>query len=172
MPVASLNFTLRGSPVPDLGDFMVVRTGGWVAQAIRLITHAPVNHAAVYVGTGSIVEAQPGGARVSRASNYPKAIWSHQALPMPVRLEIVKQALKLVHTPYNFVDIAAQAVVRVFGWKAPKWVLKRVSSSNQLQCAQLVDIAYERAGVQLFPDGRPEGLVSPGDLYKIIEAEK
>lgn len=158
--------------MPDLGEFMVVRTGGWVAAAIRVITHSPVNHAAVYVGRGFIVEAQPKGARVtSLKDHYAKAIWSHQALDVHTRLEIIKQALDLVGTPYNFLDIAAQALVRVFHWKAPKWALKRLSSPERLQCAQLVDVAYEKAGVVLFKDGRPEGLVSPGDLYKLIHPE-
>jgi hypothetical protein len=158
--------------MPEIGEFMVVRTGGWFAAAIRSITHSPVNHAALYVGSGLVVEAQPGGAKLTRASHYPKAIWSHQTLPVPTRQAIVHAALALVGTPYNFLDIAAQGLVRVLHWDAPKWALKRLSSTHALQCAQLVDCAYELAGVKLFADGRPEGMVSPGDLYDLIEAEK
>ena len=157
---------------PNLGEFMVVRTGGWVASAIRAITHSGVNHAALYVGHGQIIEAQPGGARLTRITAYPKAIWSHQDLSMPAREAVVKAALGLVKTPYNFLDIGAQALVRVFHWHAPSWALKRLSSPARLQCAQLVDVAYEKAGIRLFKDGRPGGLVSPGDLYDLIEAEK
>lgn len=155
--------------MPKPGDFMVTATGGWVAWAIRKITNSKVNHAAVYVDHGGlVVEAQPGGARLTKASKYKKAIWSNFNLNGDTRFHIVTNALSFVNTPYNFLDIAAQALVRVFDWHAPKWALKRLSSSKRLQCAQLVDLAYERAGVTLFKDGRPEGMVSPGDLYKLI----
>ena len=155
--------------VPRLGAFMVTETGGFVAWAIRKITKSPVNHAGVYVGHGFLVEAQPGGARVSLAARYPKAIWSTPPISVHTDLAIINAALDLVGTPYNFLDIAAQALVRVFHWKAPNWALKRISNPERLQCAQLVDIAYGKAGVELFSDGRPAGLISPGDLYQIIE---
>lgn len=157
--------------MPDLGAYMVTPTGGWVGWAIRQITHSTVNHAAVYVGNGLIVEAEPKGARIARAKNYPKAVWSTTPRPLHVQLAIVHQATDLIGTPYNFLDIAAQALVRVFHFKAPKWALKRISSATRLQCAQLVDIAYERAGVKLFEDGRPEGLVAPSDLLNLIQKD-
>lgn len=155
--------------MPELGDYMVTATGGWVGRMIRKITRSPVNHAAVYVGLGFLVEAQPGGARLGNVTDYPHAIWSTIHLGDIQRHNIAHDALTLVGTPYNFVDIAAQALVRVFGWNAPKWALRRLSSPKRLQCAQLVDLAYERAGVRLFPDGRPEGLVAPSDLYDLIQ---
>jgi uncharacterized protein YycO len=127
-----------------LGEFMVTKTDGWIGKVIRVLTKSPVNHAAIYIGKGFIVEAQPGGARITQ---------------------------DFVGTPYNFLDIGAQAIVRVFHWKAPKWALNRVSSPRTLQCAQLVDEVYMLAGVKLFKDGRPEGLVSPGDLYDLIEGK-
>lgn len=154
---------------PGLGEYMVTKTGGWFAWAIRKITKSPVNHAAVYIGRGFVVEAQPGGAKISKAANYPKAVWSKRTMTVHVRLEIIKASLDLVGTPYNFLDIAAQGIVRVFDWHAPKWALDRISDPRRLQCAQLVDVAYEKAGVTLFKDGRPEGLVAPGDLYNLIE---
>ena len=155
--------------MPDLGDYMVTATGGWFARKIREITHSGVNHAGVYVGLEYLVEAQPGGAKLTRIREYPEAVWSRVLLTSRQRHDIASAALDLVGTPYNFMDIAAQAVVRVFGWHAPKWALRRLSTSKRLQCAQLVDVAYERAGVRLFPDGRPEGLVAPSDLYDLIK---
>lgn len=153
---------------PGVGDYMVVKTGGWFARGIRWATHSPVNHAAVYIGRGFIVEAQPGGARVTPASRYGTAIWSHRAMEVQTRQDIAHAAFDFVGTPYNFLDIAAQAIVRIFHWKAPKWALKRLSNSHYLQCAQLVDAAYAKAGVQLFPDGRPAGMCSPEDLRRLI----
>lgn len=157
--------------MPHLGAIMVTATGGWFGRAIRRATHSKVNHAAVYVGHGFIVEAQPKGAQVSLASNYPHAIWSEPPISVHTQLSIIEAALNLVGTPYNFMDIFAQLLVRTFHWKAPHWALKRISSAKRLQCAQLVDVAYATAGVVLFADGRPAGLVAPSDLLALIEGQ-
>lgn len=154
--------------MPQLGAYFVTKTGGWFGWVIRKVTHSTVNHAGVYVGHGFIVEAQPGGAKISKASTYPNAIWAKAPISVHAQLAIIHAALDLVGTPYNFLDIAAQALVRIFHWHAPKWALRRISNPSRLQCAQLVDIAYETAGVKLFADGRPEGLVAPSDLYDLI----
>jgi hypothetical protein len=154
--------------MPAIGAYMVTKTHGWVGWAIRWITHSRVNHAGVYVGKGWLVEAQPHGARLVKIKAYPDAIWS-QALDSKTGKAIARAALGLVGTPYNFLDIAAQACVRLFKWQAPEWALRRLSSPKRLQCAQLVDEAYRRAGIQLFMDGRPAGLVAPGDLYDLME---
>lgn len=148
---------------------MVTPTGGIFGRLIRKVTHSTVNHAAVYVGLGFIVEADPHGARVRQASNYPKAIWSTTPTSVHTQLAICHAALDLVGTPYNFLDILAQALVRIFNWKAPKWALQRISDPKRLQCAQLVDEAYRRAGVKLFSDDRPSGLVAPSDLLDLIK---
>jgi uncharacterized protein YycO len=158
--------------MPHLGAFMVTPTGGWFAKLIRKVTHSKVNHAAVYVGAGFIVEAEPHGARVHLASHYPNAIWSEPPISVHTQLAIIHAALDLVGTPYNYLDILAQFLVRSFNWKAPKWALKRISDPSRLQCAQLVDVAYDKAGVKLFADGRPNGLVAPSDLLLLIEQEK
>lgn len=152
------------------GDYMVTSTPGFVGWCIRKLTHSTVNHAAVYIGGGQIVEAQPSGAAVSPVSKYPRAVWSENQLTEPQRFRVVYYAEKAEHTPYNFLDIAAQAVVRLFGWHAPAFVLRRLARPDRLQCAQLVDLAYEEAGVKLFKDGRPFGLIAPSDLLDLIKA--
>lgn len=150
------------------GNFMVTATSGLVAWVIRWCTHSPVNHAAVYIGGGQIVEAQAKGAVISPVKNYPNAIWSDFTFQPGVESRLYQATMDVVGTPYNFLDIAAQALVRIFHWKAPKWALRRVSRPDRLQCAQLVDVVYQRAGITLFPDGRPNGLVSPEDLRQVI----
>lgn len=158
--------------MPELGDYMVTATGGWFARKIREFTRSGVNHSGVYVGLDYLVEAQPGGAKLTRLSAYPQAIWSTFNLSRPQRGRVATAALGLVGTPYNFVDIGAQWAVRALGWHAPKWALRRLSTPKRLQCAQLVDLAYERAGIRLFPDGRPQGLVAPSDLLDLINKER
>lgn len=147
---------------------MVTATGGWFAKAIRWFTRSTVNHAAVYVGDGLIVEAWTSGARMRPMSEWPDAIWS-TVIPSPdQRIAIVRYAKAAIGTKYNYLDIAAQAIVRLFKWHAPPWALNRLGRPDRLQCAQLVDLAYAAGGVTLFPDGRPFGLVAPSDLEDLI----
>lgn len=152
------------------GDYLVTASPGWIAWAIRKITRSTVNHAAVYVGEGKIVEAWQSGARVRPVSEWSNAICSTIQLTGSQRSGICRYARAAVGAKYNFLDVAAQAVVRLFKWHAPQWVLDRLGRPDRLQCAQLVDLAYAAAGVTLFPDGRPFGLVAPSDLRDLIHA--
>jgi len=149
-----------------LGDFGVVRTGGWAGALIRYGTQSPVNHAFVYIGDGRIVEAEPGGAVISSTDKYDKVIWSSLPLTDTQRYLIVANAKKMVGVPYSWIDIAALAL-RTRGVKS-SLVNHRIEKMNRLICSQLVDRAYELAGVHLFNDGRLPGEVTPGDLLDII----
>ena len=159
--------------MPAYGDFMVTRTGGFVAWTIRWLCHSPVNHAAVYIGGGKVVEAQPGGARLADVSLYPHAIWSDMPLSHEDRAVIVWISLSLVGTPYSFADIAALAVALITGRRTPRWIADRLSRPDRLICSQLVDEAYRRAGVHLFQDrDRLPCEVTPGDLLDVIEEQR
>lgn len=169
--------------MPDLGDFGVVATYGnrldrTIGRLIRWDTASPVNHAFVYVGGDQIVEAQPGGAVVSASNEYDDIIWSTGHIPLTdsQRSAIAADAWLDVGIGYSWLDIAAIAFVQA-RWHRGKFnaggplaraAERRISRLNRLICSQLVDLAYERAGVHLFTDGRPSGLVSPGDLYSRI----
>jgi hypothetical protein len=161
---------VKGNPSVLPGDYLVTASPGWIPWLIRKITRSTVNHAAVYVGEGLVVEAWQSGARLRKVSEWANAIDSTVPLTGNERIAVCRYARAAIGTKYNFLDIAAQALVRVFGWNAPQWVLDRVSRPDRLQCAQLVDLAYAAAGVHLFPDGRPLGLVAPSDLKDLIHA--
>lgn len=154
--------------MPQLGDFGVVATKGWFPWMIRLVTRSKVNHAVVYVGGGRVIEAQPGGARLTPAADIPNLIWSHVRLTWAQRSRITFQALLLEGTPYSFLDIAVLAYVEIFGKATPTWARRRLAREDRLTCAQLVDLCYHRAGVDLFTDGRPTFEVTPADLYGVL----
>lgn len=183
--------------LPDPGDFFVVKTrgplrdrlstsvidwftarhnghGGWI--------DAPVNHAGLYVGPtrlhpeGAIVEAV-GQVRYGSVLDYPDAIWSTGRLPdhlTPTALQrrtIVQSATSRVGDPYNFLDLLAIALAQDRVGHAVtgrEWWVKRLSNDHREICSQLVDAAYHDAGIQLFPDGRLPGLVSPNDLNDLL----
>lgn len=159
---------------PKPGDFGVVRTGGWAARLIRWGTESTVNHAFVYLGNGEIIEAEPKGARISKASKYPHALWSTGKIEL-VEGEgewIAHYAKTLVGIPYNWLDIAAIGLAqrrlgRIVGLRS--WIAHRLSDNGKLMCSQLVDFAYQHVCIDLFTDGRPCGMVSPGDLLTLIQ---
>lgn len=154
--------------MPQLGDFGVVATGGVFPWLIRLVTKSKVNHAVVYVGGGRIIEAQPGGALLTPVDEIPGVIWSKVSLTSGQRRRIAFQALLLEGTPYSFLDIAVLAYVHIFGKATPRWARRRLAREDRLTCAQLVDLCYHAAGVELFDDGRPTFEVTPGDLYGVL----
>lgn len=176
--------------MPQPGDFMVcAHTGGSLAARIesgiiRWGTDAPVSHAAVYVGDGMIVQAEPGGADRVPVSLHPNAVWSTDAaITQPTaaqRATIVKTALAMMGVPYGWLDIVAIAVAqrragRVVDPTVPldhqPWWVRRLMSGGRVICSQLVTISWRAAGIPLCAP-QPAGLVSPGDLWRALGAPK
>lgn len=171
---------------PQPGDFGVVATTGplldrLAARVIRWGTDSPVNHAFVYTGSGRIVEAVR-RVRLGYADEYDDIIWSTGRLPAELtpstsqRDEIVATATSMVGDRYNALDIVAIGLAqkridpdRMAHWaEKPPWYVRRLNADHREICSQVVDAAYLAAGLHLFDDGRLPGLVSPGDLYRLL----
>lgn len=169
-------------PLP--GDYFVTSTAGRLidriaARLIRFGTDSAVNHAGLYVGEGTIVEAV-GRVRYNGISAYPDAIWSTGRLPAHLtpndeqRRLIVNKAHDLIGRKYSWLDIIAIGLAqrrlgRVVNSKT--WWAKRVSNDGKLICSQAVDVEYQAGGIQFFDDGRLPGLVSPEDLDALLLPE-
>lgn len=162
-------------PVPSptrcmpAGTIGVARYGGFLPWLIRAVTRGPVNHAFIATGRGDvIVEGEPGGARLGKASEYRDVYWLTSLTEgmTPAQLECaVSWAMFHLGTPYSYLDDAAIALVDLFGW-APGFMRRRLASTKTLMCSQLCDAALAAAGRNLFDD-RPAGAVSPSDLYRL-----
>jgi len=162
--------------MPDVGDFAVTATRGWVARGIRVVTRSPVNHAVIHVGDGRIVQGNPNGANDGTVDDYPDAIWSTGKLNGGQ--VAADWAITHLGTPYSWLDCAEIAWVdlrmRIPRWlrwifPVPRLLRRDLKSTDHLMCSALVAAAFTAAGVDLFRDGRPEGAVSPGDLYDLIK---
>lgn len=153
---------------PRTGQFGVVRTKGFVPWMIRLFTRSQVNHAYVYISETYIVEAQRIGAVMAKATKYAESerAESNFWLMPDEAHDISREAQRLLGRPYGFLDILC-ITLALFGLRY-KWLLARVESSRTLICSQLVDRAYDNAGCHLYSDGRPDGLVTPGDLLMFL----
>lgn len=159
---------------PQPGDFALTKisgaTGVAIAAAQRLIgTPAPVQHAMLYVGNGMVVQAMPGGAElIPLAEANAVYAWSTGKIPLNAtqREWIVYSANALVGTPYSYLDYLSIGLSR---WHVrPEFIRDYVSDTRHMICSQLVDYAYECAGVNLFSDGRFPGDVTPADLWRLV----
>lgn len=180
--------------VVNTGDNFVARAIRWFTgtkDQYGRWNDAKVNHAFIYVGIiagydePQIVESNPGGAVFSPWNKYGKrAVWlthldeSGTGLPVFLspqnRYAIVSWArsFAIKKVGYSYLDIVAIALAqRRIGEPIdphnPPWWVKRLADPRHLICSQLVDYAYEKAGVHLFSDGRLPGLVSPADLLSL-----
>ena len=135
---------------------------------------------------GTILEAEPGGARIANLREYegrPLLISDapvqrevqrytarrRSAISGPpewfdaiCRGHVVTEARKLVGVPYSPLDYVALAALHLH--LPSTWIRKRVESSGHMICSQLVDAVYLRVGIHLFDDGRLPGDVMPADL--------
>lgn len=165
---------------PDLrfrpGDYFLTQIGGPVGLAIRVAQGlcgdwSRYTHAGVILDDGTIIAAQPGGARIEPLSSI--ASKKHLALgQMPLtmaeRAEVVAVARSFEGVPYSFLNYLSLTLVTL-GIR-PKWLLRYVAGTGHVICSQLVDKVYPLATygrVNLFDDGRFAGDVTPGDLAHV-----
>ena len=149
---------------PRLGDYGVVRTGGFFGKLIRLGTISRWNHAFIYVGNGMVVEANPTDVASSPISKYSHIAWNkHEELTDEQRRSIVGFAIKAIGKPYNFLIILSIAL-RILGLKmfANNRILHRMAQHDGYICSELVAEAYASVGIKLFD--KPADQVTPGDL--------
>ena len=155
---------------PLMGDFGLVRINGDAGRLIRIGQWLNRNgfdnyeHAFLYLGNGMIIEAEPGGARLNELT-YTDVMWStgHISLTDQQRTRIALVGTGFEHVPYSALDYFALAALRT---RMPftKKLEGYVKTSKHMICSQLVDRAYNLAGVELFKDGRFDGEVTPGAL--------
>lgn len=180
------------------GDFGVLATHGPLldrlcADLIQDVTDAPVNHAVLYLGDGQLIEAAR-RVRITPVTAYPHILWSSagfllragpsppgvprapravQTLTPQQRALITSYARAQLGAPYNLLDflaigLAQRRLGHLIGLRSA--LARRLSSGRSFICSQLVDAAYTAAGIHLFHDGRPSGMVSPADLYHLLPA--
>lgn len=182
--------------MPELGDVCCVRTNGPAAAVIRWVEGRPrftspwlfwlwwlrrpalVNHVATYIGDGVVMEGRPSGAGLAYLSDYPDAIWLNLPLPAGQRPYVVMAARAMKGTRYGWLNCLCIGLGRLFDYDPPQLVRRILKSRRWEECAQMADAeindaadAYEKnnpghKGLRLFKDGRPEGLVSPDDIYE------
>jgi uncharacterized protein YycO len=165
---------MTGNPNPQPGDFFLLAGTDPVGRLIEVAEwlngdgFSTYSHAGILLDhTGSILEAEPGGARIAHADEYrDQLVWSSWSLTQGDRLSLVRRARGLVGVPYSALDYFAMLAHRIH---LPMPGLKRyIAADAHMICSQLVDETYRRAGFQMFRDGRWPGYVTPQDLAQVL----
>jgi hypothetical protein len=95
-------------------------------------------------------------------------VWSNFDLSESQKDGIVHWLGEHLEATYNITDDIAIGLERILDERTPKPILRRLSSSQHTQCAQLADAAYTYgAGMQLFRDHRYFGAVAPADFVPL-----
>ena len=169
------------------GDIALVTNHNFAARMIRLgdwlkckrlgLEHNSYNHAAIYVGHGHVVEAEPGGACTSDADSLGDTAWYRLKDSSPWCPEVAaSHALDFIAERYSWLDIGALALDDI-GWNVQQddgrltRIGRRIASSKSLICSALVVRAYQAAGIDLLP-GQMAGEVSPADLGRCALLER
>jgi hypothetical protein len=163
MPASEGQFGL--TQIPGAAG-LFIRVGQWlIGDGFENYEHAAVAIDDATSGAIDVMEAEPGGARIS-TYNFVQFTWSNLSLTLEQAQAVSLAAIKYKNVPYSFLDYFAIALHK---WHIPiPGLRKYISSTRHMICSQLVDQCFKDAGVQLFDDGRWSGYVTPGDLYKLL----
>lgn len=166
------------TPYPLPGTNGLTRISGSAGRLIRIgqflngTGFSDWEHAFKYLGNGLIIEAEPGGARITHVSRYPVIHWctATAARYSPVQLQASADAArKYKGVPYSFLDYDAIAAHRLH---IPAPGLRQyIESTKHMICSQLTDQADADAGIHNFENRWP-GFVTPGNLYDLDTAAR
>lgn len=160
---------------PQPGDIGLVTMAGNSGKLIRIgqflngDKFANFEHAFVYLGGGVIIEAEPGGAKITGLHYDPnKVYWCTDIAKLwsdRQRKNALLAARKYKGTPYSAADYFAIAA-HTLHLPGSTLLKNYVASSKHMICSQLADQIAQDCGVQIFDDKEWPGYVSPGGLYQ------
>jgi len=174
----------------QLGDILLTSEPTFTSASIRLMTFAPVSHAALYVGDRQVVEAVRSGVRVRDLEE----ILAEAAVVLVLRYPqlsaeqatlIREYAVNKSGAGFNFLGITlhipfsisrrvceipfVSAVLRDACIRGMGVLHQLAASERQLFCSQLVLQAYRHAGVQV--TAADPRLISPADILHMREGD-
>ena len=167
--------------MPKPGDFFLARASRlWLRASLGWACRTDLVHSGIYLGDGLTVEASirfKGGAQVCRLADLHEPVWSSFDLTARQRDDIIHAALAMRGRPFPSGWAMAVGILRRHRGditapyaEQPWWVRTLLNGEHTAYCLQVPYYAYRAAGIDLTPDGRPEGLVRPADLLPLVAA--
>jgi uncharacterized protein YycO len=160
------------------GRIGLTQISGVTGQVIRVLQGLNgsglenFEHAYMDLGDGTLIEAEPGGARIRPLYEYHPDnvywcdnIYAGMTPEQKIMAAVYARALK--GTPYSYLDYMA-LIAHHFGVNSQA-LQDYIASSHHMICSQLADYACQLAGYHLF-NNRWNGYVAPGDLYRLDKA--
>ena len=181
---------LVGADALQPGDIILSATNGVTSAGIRLLTLAPVSHAAVYIGAERIAEAVGQGIVVRSvdamlAEESVVVAFRHPRLSSAQGERIGAFALGKVGGSYNHVGVVLLApfslerrvcelplvpeAVRDFCFRGVASIQLGASRNDRFFCSQFVLEAYRQAGLPI-TDADPRW-ISPADILHMREGD-
>jgi hypothetical protein len=172
------------------GDILLSSMSGFRSAAIRLITLAPVSHAAVYIGDRQVVEAVGAGVRVRGIEEVLEEetvilVLRYPDLSAEQARNIRDYALKKSGTGFNYLGVTLNiplsitrrlcelplvpSVLRDACIRSMGVINQVAASESRLFCSQLVLQAYRHAEVPM-TNADPR-LISPADILHMREGD-
>ncbi len=169
------------------GDILVSSTPAQVSQFIRIATWGQYSHALVYAGHGKVIDATKDGVQERTLAELRKeadrvGVIRVAKLSKEKAHLVVAKARALIGGEYNYRGLLGMAVDRVLcftgvtGYDADDALgcMQRVATIPKVLmakgmyfCSELVNVALERAGVDLFRRNGP----SPADFVRLAVAK-
>lgn len=169
-----MNFT----DLPAVGTIGLTTISGNVGKLIKLGQFLNgqgfknFEHAFLLGPNGSIIEAEPGGARYGNVTEYKEIYWCDGIASQYTDLQLKNVCIgaqKYIGTKYSFLDYDALAAHRLH---IPAPGLENfIRDSGHMICSQLCDQAYLDQGCHLFNDVW-QGYVTPLGLYNLDQKMK
>lgn len=153
-----------------MGQVALVRTHGFVAWAIRVITNSPYNHMVVGTAAGDTVSPEHEGVIRRRVTYWQpdRIVWSRFAETELQHWQVADFAEDQLGKKYNWGSDFWIFIALITKRHTPKWIEARLNSGSRWQCAQLADAALRAGGVPVFTDGRSPGAVFPGSYIHLF----
>lgn len=177
--------TVSGSIDVPTGSILLSRIHGFLgrsAAAAQAFARdgSRWTHVSLYLGEGRLIQAEPGGARIRPVTEFVggrEVRWSDAPIQrhltgLPsrdpriereLRESVVAAALSMQGAPYCW---SAYLAIALPGWRRLR---RTIEDGDRLLCSALVDRAFRLAGIELFPERRPGGEVTPADLADLDE---
>jgi uncharacterized protein YycO len=129
-------------------------------QSLREPAHlAKYTHCVTALDNDRLLEAMPGGARITRIDTYDRPIvWSQFIYKGDERDSIVNWTEDREGAPYAWEDIPLIALALTTGDDTPQWLEDKLAADHRYICSELADAAYKQAGLHLFKNIPPSAV--------------